>query len=393
MKNLKLSLLFGILIFLSCQTPVKQTTTWSEKMANTIIANYPKDFNEGGRPWSYVVGTVLNSFETLYLKTGDEKYKTYIDSTVQNEFNADSTMKTYKPADYSTDQVCEGNALLFLYEQSRGTKYKTALQTVRSQLDGHPRTSDGGFWHKQRYPYQMWLDGLYMAEPFYARYNVVLNNSSTADFDDIARQFILMETHARDTVTGLLYHGWDEKKVQSWANQITGCSKCFWGRGMGWYGMALVDVLDYFPESHPQRAELISIFQRLMNALVKFQEPKSNCWYQVVDYTVTGHGASDGNYLESSATIMYTYCLLKGVRKGYLDDNYRTIGTNAYKGFLKTFVTESEGNVIINKTCAGAGLSDNRNGTFSYYINEKITSNSALAMAPFIMASLEYEEL
>lgn len=393
MKFFKIALCFIMFVTLHYQVVDAQTTPWSEKMANTISTNYPKGFNDGGRTWSYVVGTVLSGFELLYEKTGNVKYKTYIETTVANEFNADSTMKTYKVSDYNSDQVREGQALIFLNQQSNGVKFRTALKNIRSQLNTHPRTSEGGFWHKQVYPYQMWQDGLYMVEPFYARYNVVFNNSSTADFDDIAKQFIILESHARDQVTGLIYHGWDEKKVQNWANPTTGCSSCFWGRAMGWYGMALVDVLDYFPESHPKRAELIAIFQRLMSALVKYQEPTSKCWYQVVDYTTPGYGAANGNYLESTASIMFSYCLLKGSRKGYLDNTYLTNGINAYEGVLKTFVTESNNLVTVNKACAGAGLSATRNGTFTYYINETITSASGIAMGAFMLASLEYEKV
>ena len=180
---------------------------------------------------------------------------------------------------------------------------------MRDQLKTQPRTSEGGFWHKKIYPSQMWLDGLYMGEPFYAEYAATFHED--AAFDDIAKQFILMELHSRDPKTGLLYHGWDESKQQRWADPATGHSPNFWGRAMGWYAMALVDTLDYFPQDHPQRGALLAILKRLAVAIEKYQEPKSGLWYEVLD-----KGSEKGNYLEASASCMFVYALARGRSRG-----------------------------------------------------------------------------
>lgn len=369
---------------------VPAQTPMSRKTANSIMSRSPAPYTDGGRSWSYVIGTVLKAFQELYLRTDNAAYLTYIRNTVDAEVNSNGTMNKYKVTDYNLDQVREGASALFLYRETGQAKYKTAVDLIRTQLNvgQQPRTSEGGFWHKQVYPYQMWQDGLYMAEPFYAEYSKTFNNADTADLNDIVKQFILMEKHARDNTTGLIYHGWDEKKAQSWADPVTGCSKSFWGRAMGWYAMALVDVLDYLPSGYAKRADLIAILQRLASAIVNYQDSVSGCWYQVVD-----QGGRTGNYLESSATCMFVYSLFKSVRLGYIDRSFQTAALKGYQGILATFVTENGGNITVSKTCQSAGLSDDRNGTFDYYISEPVVANDGKALGPFILSSLEYENI
>jgi unsaturated rhamnogalacturonyl hydrolase len=194
----------------------------------------------------------------------------------------------------------------------------------------------------------MWLDGLYMGEPFYAEYSATFHDEKA--FDDIAKQFILMEQHSRDAKTGLLYHGWDESRQQRWANQTTGRSPHFWGRAMGWYSMALVDTLDYFPKDHPQRGELIAILNRLAKAATTYQDA-SGLWYQIVD-----KGTAKGNYLESSVSAMFVYAIAKGVRNGYLANNYLTVAQKAYRGLVDRFIkTDANGQVNFDGTVSRIG--------------------------------------
>ena len=243
----------------------------------------------------------------------------------------DGSIRTYTIDEYNIDHILPGRNLLSFTKSQRQEKYRKAAALLREQLKTHPRTSEGGFWHKKIYPSQMWLDGLYMGEPFYAEYAVTFNED--AAFDDIAKQFILMERHSRDDKTGLLYHGWDESRKQRWANPTTGRSPNFWGRAMGWYAMALVDTLDHFPQKHPQRAELIAILNRLARAVAKYQDPRSGLWYQVLD-----KGGAKGNYLESSAACMFVYALAKGVRNGYLPRSYMQGRQRGLSRHLKEFV-------------------------------------------------------
>jgi len=233
----------------------------------------------------------------------------------------------------------------------------------------------------------MWLDGLYMGEPFYAEYAAIFHED--AAFNDIAKQFVWMEAHARDPKTGLLYHGWDESKQQRWANPQTGLSPNFWARAIGWYGMALVDTLDYFPENHPERAELLAILKRLAPAIEKYQEPSSGLWYQILDKQ-----NEKGNYLEASAACMFVYTLAKGVRRGYLPDRYQAVAQKGYQGILNRFVkTDASGQVNLEGTVGGAGLGGNpyRDGSYQYYIGEKIVTNDPKGIGAFLMASSEIE--
>lgn len=358
------------------------TIYWSQLMAESEMERHPTRYSSG---WDYVPGTVLLGFKGLYAVTGDETYYNYIQNTVDYIVKDNGTISGYDATEYNIDMVKEGSIVLYMYEQTSEDKYKTAAASVRQQLEDHPRTSEGGFWHKQKYPYQMWQDGLYMGQPFYAQYTVLFNEGN--ELDDVTNQFVLMETHARDTATGLIYHAWDEKKEQLWANSETGCSANFWGRAMGWYMMALVDVLDYIPEDYEKRDSLIHILQRMSEALANYQDEESGCWYQVLD-----QGTREGNYLESSATCMFAYSFLKAAHNGYIDEKYLEVGHKAFLGILDTFISESNGVYSLNQSCCTAGLSDSRDGSFEYYISEDICSNEGKATGPFIMAALEMEK-
>jgi len=236
-----------------------QEKSVSEQMASTAMTSLWRDAGAPPR-WTYEYGVVLKGLEGVWLSTGDGHYFSFIQKGLDNFVNADGTIRTYNAADYNLDNINTGRSLLLLYKVTGQDKYRKAAAVLREQLSTHPRTSDGGFWHKKIYPSQMWLDGLYMAEPFYAEYSATFHDD--AAFDDIAKQFVLMERHSRDEKTGLLYHGWDESKQQRWADKATGHSPNFWDRAMGWYAMSLVDVLDYLPANHPKRAELIAILNR-----------------------------------------------------------------------------------------------------------------------------------
>jgi unsaturated rhamnogalacturonyl hydrolase len=271
-----------------------------------------------------------------------------------------------------------------LYDTTKDERYLTVLQLLRKQIQEQPRTESGGFWHKKTYPNQMWLDGLYMGEPFYAQYTVQYENGK--NLDDIAKQFELIQLHATDSKTGLLYHGWDESKQMPWADKVTGCSPNFWSRSIGWYMMALVDVLDYFPKDHPKRKELIGYLNNVSNAVAKVQD-KSGLWYQVTD-----KGGSEGNYLESSGSSMFVYAMAKGANKGYLPKKFKKIACKGFKGLTKDLIkTDADGEITITQACAVAGLGGNpyRDGSYSYYINERKKDNDPKATGPFILAALE----
>ena len=367
-----------------------QAAPLSVRMADSVLARRKDALtNEPGRPekWAYEQGVLLEGVEAVWRNTGDERYLEYIRRGVDHFVGADGRISTYKPEDYSLDNVMPGRLLLTLYKVTGQEKYRKAAGLLREQLKGQPRTSEGGFWHKKIYPEQMWLDGLYMAEPFYAEYAATFHEG--ADFDDIARQFVLMERHARDARTGLLYHGWDESRKQRWADPSTGRSPNFWGRAMGWYAMALVDTLDYFPKRHPKRAALVAILRRLAAAVEKYQEPESGLWYQVLD-----RGGAEGNYLEASASCMFVYALAKGVRQGYLPASYLKVAQKGYRGIVGRFVETDAGGLVSVKgivSVAGLGGSPYRDGSYQYYLSEKVVADDPKGVGAFLMASSEME--
>ena len=282
-----------------------------------------------------------------------------------------------------------GKFIFDLYDKTKDDRYMKAIHLLRKQLKEQPRTKEGGFWHKQRYPNQMWLDGLYMGAPFYAQCAVRLNQPGA--FDDILDQFIVVHKHTYDPTTGLNYHGWDESKEQKWADPKTGCSPNFWGRAEGWYAMALVDVLDFFPQNHVGRSKLIEILNQVVSGIKKYQDPATGLWFQVLD-----QGNREGNYLEATGSSMFTYALLKAVRKGYISKEYKEIALKGYEGIVKKLIQENpDGTISLTQCCSVAGLGGTpyRSGTFYYYVHEPVRDNDPKGVGPFIMASIEIEKM
>jgi unsaturated rhamnogalacturonyl hydrolase len=361
----------------------------SERMAATVMTVWKDAVKEPDRPdkWTYEQGVLLTGMQNVWLNTGDGRYFDYIRRVVDRYVADDGAIKTYKPADHNIDNVQPGRILLLLYKVTGQEKYRKAAASLREQLRTHPRTSEGGFWHKKIYPSQMWLDGLYMGEPFYAEYARTFGEREA--FDDIAKQFVLMETRSRDAKTGLLYHGWDESRRQRWADKATGRSPHFWGRAMGWYAMALVDTLEHFPPDHARRGELLAILGRLAAAVEKAQEPKSGLWWQVLD-----RGGDKGNYLEASASAMFVYSLAKGVKLGYLPESYLKVARKGWAGIRSRFVEEAEGGGVNFKgtvSVAGLGGDPYRDGSYEYYLSEKVVTNDAKGVGAFLMAASEME--
>jgi unsaturated rhamnogalacturonyl hydrolase len=358
---------------------------------NLIKAGQTAEDAQKNRPanWNYEIGVVLIGFERLWEFTKDQTYIDYSKHIIDHFIEADGTIRTFQMEEYNSDNIPPGRQLLQLYKLYKEPKYLIAATTLRNQISWQPRNKAGGFWHKLKYPSQMWLDGLYMVEPFYAEYALV--HKQPLDFNDIINQFVWMEKYSRDAKTGLLYHGWDESRLQKWANPKTGLSPEFWSRSMGWYMMALVDVLDFIPKEHPRRMELINIFNRLSTAIVNYQDAESGVWWQVTD-----KAKKDKNYLESSGTAMFVFALAKGVRMKYLPSTFNAPLKKAYNGMIKEFVRlDANGKYHFNQAVAGAGLGGTpyRDGSYEYYVNEPRRDDDLKAIGPFIQACIEMEIL
>jgi unsaturated rhamnogalacturonyl hydrolase len=408
----KLILISAVIIFFI--QSIAAQTNYAIKLAETVMATYKDSMvvkkyashleqdklipagqtaeqAQLSRPavWNYEMGVILTGFEKLATFTSDKKYAEYTKNIIDHFITSAGEILTYNLEEYNFDNIPTGRQLLHLYKNTKEEKYKTAATLLYKQLAWQPRNKIGGYWHKLKYPTQMWLDGLYMAQPFAVEYAVMFND--TKKFDDIINQFVWMEKYSRDAKTGLLYHGWDESKLQKWANPKTGLSPEFWSRAMGWYMMALVDVLDHLPANYKRRSELIAILNRLSIALIKFQDTKEGVWWQVTD-----KANQQLNYLESSSSAMFLYALSKAVNKKYISTNFKPAITKAYNGIIKNFVRVDEAGIVhYLQAVAGAGLGGTpyRDGSYSYYVSEPKRDDDLKAIGPFIQACIEYELL
>lgn len=380
----------AICLFISLNVQAQQAP-YSELMTQTAIRLWPDAFRlEENKPanWSYDLGVILKGVEGVWKSTANKTYFDYIQHKMDDYVQDDGTIRAYKMEDYNIDFINNGKILLFLYQVTGKEKYLKAVQHLRKQLDTHPRTKQGSFWHKKIYTHQVWLDGLYMGQPFYAEYAKLFNEPEA--FDDITRQYALIEKNTRDEKTGLLYHGWDESKEQQWANKETGQSPNFWSRALGWYGMALVDVLDYFPDNHAGRDTIVAILNRYAEGITKFQQA-NGLWYQVTDKV-----DRKGNYPEASASCMMVYTLAKGVRLGYLPAKFLKNAEKGYAGILKEFIErDPQGNVNLNGTVKVSGLGGKpyRDGSFEYYMSEPVIQNDPKGIGAFIQCAVEMELL
>ena len=363
----------------------------SRAMAATVIRMWPTGsvlttVHPGA--WGYEEGVLLDGMAAEWHSTADGQDFRYIKDAVDKYVTADGAITGYKADDHSLDDIELGRAVLLVYRVTQQAKYARAAKFLHDQLAQQPRTVSGGYWHKQIYPNQMWLDGAYMAEPFRAAYAATFQEAK--DFDDIAKQLLLMDEHMRVPATGLLKHGWDESKSMRWADQTTGLSPEVWGRAMGWYAMALVDVLDWFPKDHPQRAALIAALNRTDAAAVRVQDATTGLWWQILD-----KGGMAGNYPEASASCMFVYSLAKGVRMGYLPQRYEANARRGWDGIQKQFVTTgADGLMVLNGTVKVGGLGGMpyRSGSYEYYVGEKTEANDGKGVGAFLLAGSEMEQ-
>lgn len=374
----------------SCQTTTKSRNggKYSLQMADAVMQRFDTLGYYNGRTrigWSYDVAFLGMAIDRL--GKIDPGYSAYMEEYMSYFIEEDGRIKTYRKETYNIDNINPGKNLITLYKRTGDPKYMKAIETLADQMKHHPRTRSGGFWHKQRYPWQMWLDGIYMGSPFLVQYASEFDHPEW--FDTVTHQIKLISSKTLDPETGLLYHAWDESREQKWSNPETGQSPHFWSRSMGWFVMALVDVLEYFPEEHPDRDSIILILDRTCEALMKVRDKESGVWYQVLD-----QGGREGNYLEGSGTAMYIYAFARGAKKGYLDQKYLDIAREAFDDMLDQFIIlDEDGLISMVDICGSCGLGGNpyRDGSYEYYINERIVKNDSKGVAPFILAAIELD--
>lgn len=363
------------------------TINYAKWFADSEMRRFPEawQLDHGKRLYfGYSQGLGCLAMLRMWKATGDQKYFDYVKQWADTIINEKGEIHEYKPLTYNIDYINPGKVLFDVYRITGDKKYKLAMDRLIAQLKKHPRTSEGGFWHKLIYPHQIWLDGIYMGSPFMAQYGLEFNQPEW--IDEAIHQVTLCFRKTYDPKSGLLYHAWDESKSQRWANPETGLSPHFWGRSIGWYFMATVDVLDYIPENHPRRHEIIDIINKIAVALPNYVG-RNGLLYQIVDQSTR-----EGNYAEASVNTQCMYAIAKAVNKGYLTENHRDFAEKLLKGLQDNLLVENpDGTITLVKCCAVAGLGGNpyRDGSYEYYINERIRENDAKATGPFIMACIE----
>lgn len=398
-------MLFGAaLLFTGCCGEPKHPLIDGEKplavwMTESEIARNPSpaqiDFIPVGKiKWNYTTGLELLAMMEAakeYDRPDFDRYaERYYDSIVQ----PDGSVISYVREKYNIDHICPGRPLFELYERTGEQRYKQVMDTLFLQLQHQPRIAAGGFWHKKRYPQQMWLDGIYMGEPYYAEY--VMRNVMPTDpeagkryVDDIVNQFVTVARGTYNPDTELFCHAFDDVRAQFWCDKVTGRSPHSWGRAMGWYTMAIVETLQYLGVNE-QTQPMVEILNHIMKTLPRYANPESGMWYQVMEFP-----EREGNYEESTGSIMFIYSMLKGARLGYLPAEYKAEGQRLYRQFVDRFVkVEADGTISITSCCAVAGLDTDgtrRDGSYAYYLSEPVRDNDPKATGPFIWASMEYD--
>ena len=383
------------------QKPYANYSEWMTHSEMSRVAEpYMLDFAKKPR-WSYTSGTEMGAMLDTYLAYKDESILDYLKKYPERMINEKGEATGYKYEDFNLDNVRPGKFLLELYKLDSKPNVLVTLKKLFKQLEKQPRTKEGVYWHKAIYANQVWLDGIFMGLPYYTAAAPMLKGEKKAKkyYDDAVEQIIKTDKRTFDEPTGLWKHAWDETHTMFWADSISGKSKHSWARAMGWYTMAMVEVLDNLPENYSRRQEVIDVFQKAMAALVRYQDKKSGVWYDVLDVK------DERNYLESTASCMFAYCLLKGARKGYLDESYRKAGVKAYNGILKQFIrVNADKTISLTRCCEVSGLGPGpgpyvkepnyrRDGSFDYYMSEPIRDNDGKGVGPFIWASLEMEML
>lgn len=354
---------------------------------------YNLDFSPTKARWSYTMGIELESMLDTYLTYGDESVLAYIREYPEKMISASGSITGYKYSDFNLDNVRTGRFILRMYQRWPRQQDLTAIDEMFRQLENQPRTKEGVWWHKDIYAWQVWLDGIYMGLPFYTMAAPLLRPGQEQQYyDDAVDQIVKTEQRTYDEATRLWKHAWDETHSMFWADKTTGLSQHTWGRALGWFAMALVEVLDALPADYARRQEVVAVLQKVLASVVDYQDAASGVWYDVLDVD------DPRNYLEATCSSMFAYCLLKSARLGYVDATYQQAGLKAYRGIVEQFVRENnDGTLSLTKCCSVSGLGPNsnpkRDGSFDYYMSEPVRDNDAKGVGPFVWASLEMERM
>ncbi|MBR5020655.1 MAG: glycoside hydrolase family 88 protein [Oscillospiraceae bacterium] len=335
--------------------------------------------------WNYIDGCMMIALLNMHKITGQARYYDFAENFLDYYVFEDGSIRGFKEEEYNLDNICEGRVLFDVYAKSGKEKYRKAIDTLYGQILRQPRTHEGNFWHKAIYPNQVWLDGLYMAQVFYARYTTDLEGGK--NYADIRRQFRTVREKMFDPATGLYRHGYDASKTAFWAGE-DGCSRNPWLRSLGWFSAALIDVTAEVKDDPEFVAEMTGIARELAQNLLPYIDADSGMLWQVPNQV-----GREGNYPETSGSAMVAYFYLKGARLGILDKSYAPVGAKIFQSICDRYLTETDGKLNLGGICLVAGLGPENNrrrdGTYEYYISEPIVENDAKGLAPFLMCYTE----
>jgi unsaturated rhamnogalacturonyl hydrolase len=359
---------------------------WPIRIATSVRALYPTAKDLGG--WNYTEGIIADALCRIAARTGRDDDYTYVRQFLDRFVAADGTMdaKEYPFELYSLDKIRPATSLLWIYDRTKDERYMTAARYVATQLEKQPRTSDGGYWHRSVYPNQMWLDGIYMADVYSVQFGA--KTGQPKYFDEAIKQITLIHRHTHDATTGLYYHGWDETKTRPWANRDTGASPEFWARAIGWYSMAMADVMDNLPAGHPGRKTVLPIFQALCRSLVTFQDRDTGMWWQIMDKPT-----APKNYVETSASLMFAYAMARGAQRGWLPPEFLGHALRATRGILNHQVDLLPGNRMDIQGTVQVGSLGGNGGFYDYYVTVPLVTNDQKGIGAFMFLSLALSEI
>lgn len=366
----------GNLSFLGASTTALQNTAatdWSKDIVDSTMHRYPDPKNLGS--WGYAVSLYLYGQYLLYQRTRDKVYLDYIQGWIDHHINDEGVIDRPITA---LDYMLPGNLLLILHKETRREKYLMAAASIRKSFDNYPRTEDGGLWHAFSRKHQLWLDGMYMSMPFLVRYGEAFNDEKYA-CDEAVKQLLIYAKHLNDPTTGLMFHAYDESGTQPWANPVSHHSAFLWCRAIGWFGMALIEVLEILPHHHARRKDLIALVQQLTRAYAQYQDAATGRWFQIVDKSLT-----DGNWLETSSSSMYVYTISKAVERGYIAKSFSSTACKGYQGVLSQLLLDSDGAAHIANICEGTNVGD-----LDYYLQRQRKTDDFHGLGAFLIMNEE----
>lgn len=387
-KLLSFSILISLFIGCSTSTGSEQSGSRVESNAKTIavdfadyiLANWPDPNTLSNKGWEYNNTIILHGIEKVYRRTGDDKYLTYIKHFVDQYVDEEGEIFDLEPESNNLDKLHPGIILFPIIEKYEDEKYRIAADKIRAEFENQPRTPEGGFWHKQKYETEMWLDGIYMAHPFLVMYGA-MSGEGEVEYDEVAKQVALISEKTYNPETQLFYHGWDSNKNASWADPETGQSGYYWSRGLGWFAMAMVDILETLPENYAQREVFLTTLHKIVEGIDRYQDEETGLWYQVLD-----RGDNPDNWIEVSGSAMFVYSIKKGIRLGVIDEKYLPIAEKGWEGLQKKIKTVA-GRPVIFDVVQGMGIQD----TYEDYINKERLENSTHGLCSILMAAAEME--